>query len=176
MGGGAFEADLGFDIKPAGIGHPVRERDMVIKPRVVHGEVSAQEGGVSGKDDGEGDVGAADFGDGGSAHPLMEVGDDGAACGLGLGDGAEELLHAIAEGSDLVDEGVVTREADIMMLPQEVFDPAQLGGGGGGIQENHAGATGDQPVTVVGFDALFAKRIQYIAHEACGLGFLEFRL
>ena len=130
---------------------------------------------MGGEDGRDGDRGAADLGNGRTAHPLVEVGDDRAARRLGAGHGAEELLHRPAECHDLVDQVVVGREGNAVVFPEQVLDLGQPREDGARVHQHGARPAGDQPVPVVDLNAHFAHRRQHITEDARGLGLLELR-
>jgi len=88
---------------------------------------------------------------------------------------AEELFHQVPEGHDLVDQAVVARQADVVVLPQDVLDLGQAVENTTGVQENGPWLAGDEPPAVVGVEPALAQGLDGRAHRARGRRPLEFQ-
>src|SRR5690606_14011766 len=112
-----------------------------------------------------------------ASHPFVKMRDD-RPVGLDQGDEfVQEHLDLECQGNDVIDERVVSRHADPVILPEQVLDYVErLGFNDMRIEQYHAWPSGDEPFSVMHIIALVAKSRGSLSEDVCSLveGF-EFR-
>src|SRR5262249_13070982 len=147
MCGGALDGEAGVDQIFGGFFVGVDKGEMVVELRGIAGEITAEQGGVGGKDGGGGQSQMGDTGDGDGGHPLVEVSEDGTIAGE-LGEADEEFGDGETESDDFVDFAVVLRGGDAVVFPEEIFVVVEGTIAAAVVDEDYLGATGDKPATV----------------------------